>query len=155
MAHSYTNLLFHVVCGTKRRLPWMTPEIRERMDKYVGGILRAEQCSLLAAGGMPDHAHWFVRLHPTRALADVMRDVKSRSSGWVRDQFQECREFAWQNGYGGFSVSQSGAEAVTAHIARQEEHHRAMNFEVEYEGMLRLNGIDFDPAYLWKDADAD
>jgi putative transposase len=107
----------------------------------------------VAAGGMPDHSHWLIRCHPSKALADVMRVVKSRSSGWIHETLGEISGFAWQNSYGGFSVSQSAVDAVRAYIANQEEHHRTISFQEEYIAFLEKHGIEYDPKYLWLDAD--
>src|SRR5262245_23435699 len=151
MGHSHTCLLYHVICGTKGRLPLINPELRDRLDTYIGGILRAEQCSLLAADGMPDHSHWLIRFHPSKSVSQVMRVLKSRSSGWASDTIQELRGFKWQGGYGAFTVSQSSVADVKAYIARQEEHHRTMTFQEEYVAFLEKHGIEYDPRYLWVD----
>ena len=153
MGHSHTCLLYHVICGTKRRLPTIKPEVRERLDAYIGGILRAEQCSLLAAGGMPDHSHWLIRFHPSRPVSRVLEVFKSRSSGWASDTIEELRGFKWQGGYSAFTVSQSNVDEVKAYIARQEEHHRTMTFEEEYVAFLKKHGVEYDPRYLWAEDD--
>lgn len=150
MGHSYTNLLVHIITVTKGREPLIPPELRPRLDDYIGGIMRAERCVLLAAGGMPDHSHRFVRMHPSVSVSDLMRVVKSRSSGWARDTIPAMRGFGWQEGHGSFSVSQSGADTVRAYIAGQEEHHRGLSFEGEFVAFLDRHGIGYDPRYLWE-----
>lgn len=112
MGHSCTNILQHIVCGTKHRLPHITDDRRERMDACIGGVLKTHGCQLLAAGGMPDHSHWLILMRPSRATADIVRELKAQSSGWFRDAFDAT--FKRQRGYGGFSVSESGAAAIVS-----------------------------------------
>lgn len=149
MGHTFTDILIHAVFSTKQRVARITPEVQARMFPYVGGILRAEDCALLAIGGMPDHVHILVLLHPGRAIADVMRVVKSRSSGWVHDTFPGAEEFAWQAGYGAFSVSQSNRARVVQCIETQAEHHRTRTFQEEFLELLRRHEVEFDERYVF------
>ncbi len=149
MGHSFTCLTTHVVFSTDHRKDLITPEISGRLYEYIGGILRAESCSLIAAGGMKDHSHLLIRVHPSKAVADLVRVVKSRSSGWIHDTFPKSKAFAWQTGYGAFDVSFSAIEEVKGYIAKQEEHHKKMDFKQEYVAFLDRHKIEYDPRYLW------
>ncbi len=102
---------------------------------------------LLAPGGMEDHLHQLVSIHPTIAPADLVRDLKANSSRWLKDVLQ--RDFAWQSAYAAYSVSASGLDAVRAYINSQQEHHRRRTFEEEYIALLRKNGIEYDPRYVF------
>ena len=150
MSHSYTCLLHHFVFSTKGRVSAISAEMRERLFEYVGGVCQAKDCSLIAANAVEDHAHLLVRVHPSVAAADLMREVKSRSSAFIREAWSGTDWAGWQNGYGGFSVSASGVEAVKAYIANQEEHHRRMTFQEEFVALLEKHGIEYDPRYLWE-----
>jgi putative transposase len=147
MGHSYTDLLVHAVFATKGRRPLISSDFSDRMYEYIGGIARAEKCSLLSGGGMPDHAHLFLRMHPSMSIADLLRIIKSRSTGWIHETLGH--DFAWQAGYGAFSVSQSSKEAVEKYIEHQPEHHRKLTFQEEFIALLEKHGIEYDPRYIW------
>lgn len=149
MSHSYAALYCHYVFATKERRMWISPEIRERLHQYIGGICRGERCELLAAGGMPDHMHLLVRQHAAVSCSDLMRRVKSVTSGWIHDNWSSAAAFEWQSGYGGFSVSKSAVEEVRQYVLMQEEHHRVLTFQQEFETLLRKHEVEYDPKYLW------
>ena len=86
---SYTSLLYHIVFATKDRRPVLSSEDLPRVQEYMGGILRNVDAKLLAAGGADDHIHLAASLHPSRAVADVVRTVKCNSTNWVRDTFPQ------------------------------------------------------------------
>jgi REP element-mobilizing transposase RayT len=98
-------------------------------------------------GGVSDHVHLLIGLRATHCLADVLRELKSVSSGWIRDEIG-VRNFAWQEGYGGFMVSASQRETVRRYVEQQEEHHRTRTFREEYLELLRRHKIEFDVRYL-------
>jgi len=148
--NSYTSLHYHVVFSTKRRAPQLTPEIRERLIAYVGGIIRAERGVLLAGSAMPDHVHLLMTLHPQTCVSDVMRVVKTNSSKWVHETFTGSAGFGWQDGYAAFSVSASNVESVKDYIAEQERHHAKMTFQEELITFLDRHGVPYDERYIWK-----
>jgi REP element-mobilizing transposase RayT len=147
MPQTYTNLLNHVVFATKERQPFLTDELRSRVCSYIGGILRQEQCILMAGDGVADHLHLLIKVHPTKALSDLMRIVKTNSSRWISD---ECgvRGFAWQDGFGAFSVSHSLVDQVCEYIRRQREHHAERAFLDELRALYDKHGIEYDPRWL-------
>ena len=146
MAHTFSQLLYHLVFSTQYRAGLISPGFQEELHPYLGGIVRNEGGSLVAIGGMPDHVHLLVRLKPTIRLPDLLRSVKANSSRWAHERPDLPRGFAWQEGYGAFTVSQSSAPAVSRYILNQELHHRRRSFEQEWISLLRKNGIAFDPA---------
>ena len=103
------------------------------------------------ANGMADHVHVLTRLRQDLALSDMIRDFKSGSSGWMHDVFPEVEDFNWQRGYGAFTVSTSQVDKVRDYIMNQAFHHETRTFEEEFIAILRINGIEFDPKYLFRD----
>jgi putative transposase len=149
MGQSFTCLHYHLIFSTKNRLPQITPDFRQRLHDYMGGILDGERGRLLAAGGTPDHVHLLVTLPATPAIADYLRIIKTNSSGWVHKTFPDRCAFAWQSGYGAFSVSHSNDPGVRRYIASQEEHHRRVTFQEEFLEFLKRHEIPYDERYIW------
>jgi len=149
MPQSFACLHYHLVFGTKGRAPMLVAEWRPRLFEYLGGALRSEGGCLVAAGGTADHVHLLVRLNREVSIADTMRSLKTNSSKWIHETIPMGAAFAWQTGYGAFTVSFSQLEVLKDYLARQEEHHRKLTFEDEFRELLRLHGISFDERYLW------
>jgi REP element-mobilizing transposase RayT len=150
MPQTFTCLHYHLVFSTKRREPLIAPDVRPRLWEYIGGTVRGLGGMPILTGGTADHVHLLATLRPTHALADFMRDLKAGTSSWVHDTFPDLKGFAWQPGYGAFTVSQSGVEAVKAYIAHQEEHHRKQTFQEEFREFLRNHEIPFEENRLWE-----
>jgi putative transposase len=150
MPQSFAALYCHIIFSTKHREPLISREVQPRLFAYIGGGLRDEGNVLLAAGGMPDHVHLLVSLKRQTSVAEVVRLVKANSSGWVHQTIPELRGFAWQNGYGAFSVSTSALPAVKHYLAGQEEHHRTRTFQEEFVEFLKKHEIEYDERYLWE-----
>ncbi len=148
MASTLTNLLYHLVFSTKGRVPLITDEIREPLYRYIGGIIRNQRGILLEIGGVADHVHLLARFPAGKSVSDMLRDVKSDSSEWINQERRHGR-FAWQTGYGAFTVSQSQVGAVRRYIDRQEDHHRHTSFKEELVGLLKKHEIEYDERYLW------
>ena len=148
MPRSYTNLIYHIVFSTKDRKPVISPERQGRLYEYIGGTIRGLGGILLAINGMTDHLHLLAKLRPDKSLSDVLRDLKSNSSGWMHDVFPELSQFSWQRGYAAFSVSESHIEKVRRYIAGQKQHHRRISFRVEFIKFLVANGIEYDERFI-------
>ena len=148
MSQSYTNLLYHLIFSTKERRPIITLDYKPQLYDYIGGIIRGLGGISLGIGGVDDHVHVLAKLGPTRALSDVLRDLKANASGWMHDVFPEMRDFSWQRGYGAFTVSHSNVVGVQRYIAGQQEHHKRVSSRDEFIQFLKVNGIEYDERYL-------
>ena len=149
MPSTYCNLLYHVIFSTKQREPLVTPAWREELYSYIAGILRGQDGQALEIGGTPDHVHVVMRIRPDVSVSDMVRLVKANSSKWANERPDGAGRFAWQRGYGAFTVSVSQLEAVRQYVRSQEEHHRHRTFQEEFVEFLKRHGIEFDERYLW------
>jgi putative transposase len=147
MPSTHLSLHYHIVFGTKNHEPIIQPSWRGKLHAYLGGIIRTANGIAESVGGVSDHVHLLIGLRATHCLADVLRQLKSVSSSWIRDEIG-VRNFAWQEGYGGFTVSASQCETVRRYVEQQEEHHRTRTFREEYLELLRRHKIEFDVRYL-------
>ena len=150
MAHSYVNLIYHLVFSTKDREPFITYAIEKRLHEYLGGTIRSHGGIAFAINGMPDHVHVLAKLRPDEAVSELLRELKAGSSGWMHKVFPEIENFRWQNGYAAFSVSYSMVEEVKDYIMRQKMHHQRRSFRDEFIALLRKNGVEFDERYLFQ-----
>lgn len=150
MANTYTSLHYHIVFSTKHRYPWLAQEIEQQVWAYMGGIARQHNLKALQIGGMEEHIHLLLGAPPTMPVSKAVQLVKGGSSKWIHDTFPQLRDFRWQDGYGAFTVSRSGLDAVAAYIQGQREHHRALTFKVELLALLERHEIEFDERYLWE-----
>jgi len=150
MPHSYSSLLVHAIFSTKGRAPSIDPEIRPDLWAYMGGIVREMRGVARVINGIDDHAHMLVSPPADISVAECLRVVKTNSSRWIHQRFARHRSFAWQTGYGAFSVSASNEKQVIKYIQDQERHHRRMTFEEEFIALLRKHGVAFDERFLWK-----
>ncbi|QDT68125.1 Transposase IS200 like protein [Planctomycetes bacterium MalM25] len=142
MPSTYSCLSYHLVFGTKHRSRSLTADIRPRVYEYLGGIVRSEGGSLVEIGGVEDHVHLLLKLTPSHRLADVVRVLKTNSSKWINEQSLTRERFAWQEGYGAFTVSESQIETVRLYLQRQEEHHAEIGFLEEAALLCQRHGID-------------
>ena len=149
MAHTFTELLSHVIFSTKGRVASIDDELRPRLHSYIGGIIRELGGSAIAVGGTADHVHVLLRLPPSVSMSDAMRVVKTNSSRWVHETTPNLGSFAWQTGYGAFSVSESNRQAVIDYVGNQEEHHRRTSFQEEYLAFLQRHGVDYDERFVF------
>jgi putative transposase len=149
MAHTFTNLWFHVIFGTKGREPSIDQGSRADLHAYLGGIVRELNGIATGVNGTDDHVHALIKCPPTLCIADALRLVKTNSSKWMHEK-QRRPSFAWQSGYAAFTVSESGLRAVRSYIERQEEHHRTRTFTEEYLEFLEKNHVEYDPRYVFE-----
>ena len=147
VAHTGGNIVLHLIFSTKGRRAFITAEIRSHLFAYLGGIVREMRGAALIVNGTADHVHMLVRIRPAHSTAEVMRVVKANSCRWVHEKWK--MKFAWQTGYGAFSVSESNVPAVSRYIANQEEHHKTRTFQEEYVAFLKKNHVAYDERYLW------
>jgi REP element-mobilizing transposase RayT len=149
MAQSLSSVLIHLVFSTKGREPLITEAVEPELHAYLGGILRDLKCPSLIVGGDVDHIHALFALSRTITIADVVEEVKSSSSKWIKTKGDEFAEFKWQAGYGAFSIGQSNIEALTHYIANQKAHHRGKTFQDEYRALCHKYRVEFDEQYVW------
>jgi putative transposase len=134
-----------VVFSTKERKKLIEKREQPKLWSYMAGIGRNHGFIVIANGGIEDHVHLLIQLPPVMALSKAVLFLKSNSSRWMNER---GIRFAWQEGYGAFSVSASNIDAVIRYIEDQEMHHRKMTFEQEFLALLRKHGIEFDPKYV-------
>ena len=138
MAHSYVSSVFHIVFSTKQRMQLIRPAHQSRLWNYLAGIARNHGMQVLAVGGTENHVHILMVLPADTALSDAVRTLKANSSRWVRET---DHLFAWQDGYGAFSVSPSQLDKVKEYIANQPAPHATRSFEDEFLAMLQAANI--------------
>jgi REP element-mobilizing transposase RayT len=144
MPSSFTQNFYHAVFSTKHRANLITPDLELRLYPFIGGIIRDLRSTLLAINGMPDHVHLLVRYRADLSHSEMLKQIKSRSSKWIHETFPQHSQFAWQEGYGGFTVSKSVVPDVESYIACQKEHHQRQDFKSEFLALLHRHGIEFD-----------
>ena len=149
MANTYSNLFYHIVFSTKGRKNLISPEIEARVWAYIGGIARKHEIIAIHVGGIENHIHVLILAKPKIAPSQIVQWLKGESSKWIHDTFSDMGSFAWQDGFGVFSVSKSNVREVVDYIKNQREHHKKQTFEDEYTSMLSLNGIDYDERYVF------
>ena len=139
---------FHLIWSTKDRKIWLLPKIQKQLYPYIGGIIK-KTGQLLEIGGMGDHVHLLIEMSNLDNFTSTIRNVKTGSSFWLKNEFPECREFAWQSGYASFSVSYSQLDSVRAYIQNQEKHHKKRSYEEEYLKLLHLHQAEFNEQYMY------
>ena len=149
MPQSFCSALFHCVFSTKERRQLITPKLQESLWPYLGGIARENRMTALAIGGVEDHLHILLSLPSTLDVAKSMQLSKGGSSKWIHDTFPEHRSFAWQSGYGAFSIGVSQVDDTIAYISSQKKHHRRRTFQDEFLAFLNKHRIEYDPRYIW------
>ena len=150
MPQSLAKILVHTVFSTKDRRPLLRDKtLRDELHRYLGGILTHLDCQPIIVGGVEDHAHLLCALSRTCEAAAMVKEVKRGSSLWLKTKSPDLQDFAWQSGYGIFSIGFSQIASVRDYIAGQEEHHRKVSFEDEFRLLLQRYEIKFDERYVW------
>lgn len=150
MPQSLAKVLVHLVFSTKNRYPFLADKnMRDEMHAYLGGTCNELDCPVLKVGGVADHVHILCALSRNLTIAKLIGEIKRPSSKWIKTKRRMLGKFAWQNGYGAFSVGRSEVERVRAYIAGQEEHHRKRTFQDEYHAFLKEYGVEYDERYVW------
>ncbi|HEY3414980.1 MAG TPA: IS200/IS605 family transposase [Armatimonadota bacterium] len=149
MANSFISCYVHVVFSTYRRQPSIEESWRERLWAYIGGVLESANMVPICVGGTEDHCHALIAIPGTLALSHAVQLLKGGSSHWIRQNIPSAEGFAWQEGYGAFSVSPNARNTVIAYIRGQEEHHKLRSFQDEYLRPLVDSGVEFDERYVW------
>jgi len=134
MGHSCVENYIHLIFATKHREDLIVSAMESRLYSYLGGIARQRKSPVTIVNGTTNHIHLLLRLHPTVALATLVKELKSYSTGWMKKQ--NYTGFSWQAGYGGFSVSYSMVDTVSKYIECQKEHHQLHCFNEEIESLI-------------------
>ncbi len=149
MANTYTQLYIHLVFAVKNRESLIQKEWKDRLERYITGIVQTNKHKLLAIGSMPDHIHILVGYNLNQLISDLVEDIKTSSNQWIKENGLTKFKFEWQKGYGAFSHSRSQLEPVIKYILSQEEHHKKNSFKTEYLEMLKKNEVEYKEEYLF------
>ena len=151
MANTYTQLYFHLVFAVQGRPSLITKEWKEELYKYITGIVTNKKQKLMIINGMPDHIHILISTKADCNLSNLIRDIKSSSTNWINTKRFIKAKFQWQEGFGAFTVSQSGIDKMISYIKYQEKHHEKKTFLQEYKAFLEAYQIEYKPEYLFKE----
>jgi len=149
MPQSLGYVLLHVIFSTKDRQQFLKPEIRPAVHAYLATVARNNGCEAYRVGGVSDHVHLAIRLSRTITIADLVKELKASSSQSIKEQWPNLKNFAWQRGYGVFSVGPLDKDALCDYIDNQEAHHQTISFEDEFRKFLIKYGVKFDEAFVW------
>ncbi|MDD5544168.1 MAG: IS200/IS605 family transposase [Acidobacteriia bacterium] len=149
MASSFTAFRYHAVFSTKNRSRLITPDWEPELYAYLAGILQETGGRLLEGNGTEDHVHLLFALRADQSPAAALRILKCNSSKWIHEKWRKRRDFEWQRGYFGTTVSHSQIDRVRTYIQNQKEHHRRVSFQEEFVRLLKAHGIEYDERYIW------
>ena len=149
MAQSLSSILIHLVFSTKNREPFITPAIETELYPYMAKTFRELKSPSLIIDGTSDHVHILFSMGRVIRVADLVEEVKTGSSKWIKTKGREFRNFHWQKGYGAFSIGQSNVMALKKYILGQKQHHRRITYQDEYRNLLQAYEIDYDERYVW------
>jgi len=149
MPQSLANVLLHIVFSTKNRAPLILPEVEEELYCYLATACRSCRCPAHKVGGTSDHLHLLCSLARTVTIAELLEAIKADSSKWIKTKGSQYAGFAWQNGYGAFSLGQSQLADVKRYIDEQKSHHRQRTFQEEFRELLKRYQVEYDERYVW------
>ena len=149
MPQSLSSILIHLIFSTKNREPFLMPEIEVELYPYMASIFKALKSPALIINGTSDHLHTLFSLSRVVTIAELVEEVKTESSKWIKTKGRDFRNFHWQSGYGAFSIAHSQVSPVKRYIRRQKEHHRRVNFQDEYRKFLKAYEVEYDERYVW------
>ena len=150
MANTYTQIYIQIVFAVQGRQNLISPEHNDEVQKYMTGIITAQNQKLIAINNMPDHVHILVGQKPSIALSDLIGDIKAGSTNFINRQRWVRGRFEWQEGFGAFSYSHSQLDSVIRYIQNQQKHHRRRTFHQEYVSLLDKFEVPYDERYLFK-----
>lgn len=148
MPSTYIESCHHIVFATKGRERVLLKERREDLFRYIWGIVKNHDCHLYRINGVEDHLHILTSLHPTVALADLVKDIKVASALWIKENRAFPDFTHWQDGYGAITVSHRDRDTVIEYIKQQEEHHRTKSYLDELRDLLTAHGMTLDEQNL-------
>ena len=145
---TYTQILYQIVFRTKNSEPILVEPDRENLYRYMGGILKNKKCHLYRIGGVENHIHIITHIHPSVALASLVKDIKLASSDYIKTHNILPGFDGWQKGYGAFTYSVSAKDNLIEYVKNQKKHHKKETFRNEYINLLKEHQIEFDEKYL-------
>lgn len=149
MPQSLAQIYVHIVFSTKERYPFIQTDVEPELYAYMADTIQRMGGVPYLINGMPDHVHVLSSLPRTVPLSKYIEDIKRNSSRWIKIKDGLYQKFAWQNGYGAFSVSSSRKNSVKQYIAGQKDHHRTMSFREEFLSFLQKYNVEYDERYVW------
>ncbi|PCJ63223.1 MAG: transposase [Planctomycetota bacterium] len=149
MSQSLSNILTHIVFSTKNREAIIEDNIRENLHAYIGGIINRLKGVPLSIGSVADHIHLLIVLPRTCSPSNLIKEIKTSSTKWIKNQSSVYQNFHWQGGYGIFSISPNHKKALEQYIINQAEHHKKVTFQDEFLRLLKKNDIQWDDRYIW------
>ena len=149
MPQSLASIPVHLAFSTKNRVPALLDSARVDLHRYTSAILKGLGCRAMLVNSVEDHIHILFELGRTIAVSEVVEQVKTSTSKWIKKQGSEFGDFHWQGGYGAFGVSASDVPRISGYIRDQREHHRVKSFQEEFRDLLDSHGIAFDERYVW------
>lgn len=145
---TYTQLLYHIVFSTKRRIPWISKKNRRALFHYISGILKHKNCHLYRINGVDDHIHILTHIHPSISVSDLIKDIKLASSYFIKNENLFPRFNGWQEGYSAFTESISEKNRLIQYIKNQELNHYDLSYRDEMINLLNEQGIQIEKDYL-------
>ena len=149
MSQTHCNLIYHIVFSTKDRKRFLKPDYARDVHRYLAGAVKGFDGIPLIVNGTEDHVHLLAKLNQNNKIKDVVRGIKANSSGWIHREFSNKGDFAWQAGYGAFTVSASQKDVVYAYVENQARHHYVRTFKEEYLALLHAHEVEYDERYMW------
>ncbi len=145
---TYTQILYQIVFSTRSHENTLKSKELEKLYHYIFGILKNKKCFLYKIGGVENHIHIIMSVHPTVSLSGLMKDIKLASSDWIKRERIFPYFNGWQDGYGAFTYSIDAKERLIEYVNNQVEHHKKKTFREEYKELLKEHGIDYDERYF-------
>jgi len=145
---TYTQICYHIVFSTKGREPTLKASRRPDLFRYIWGIVKNRESHLYRINGAEEHVHILTGLHPSVSLASLVKDIKTGSSLWIKEENVFPTFLHWQDGYAAFTHSKHEIDGLIEYIKEQERHHRRTTFVEEYRKLLEEAGIEFDERYM-------
>ncbi len=149
MPQSLIFVVIHLIFSTKNHRPFLNVEVETSVHAYLATVSRNIGCECYRVGGVEDHVHLAIRLSRTVTIAELVEQLKTASSKWVKTQSTDLNDFSWQRGYGCFSTGPKDLDALVDYIDRQKEHHEKRTFQDEFRMLLNKYGVEYDEAYVW------
>ena len=146
---THTQIIYQIVYSTKNREKCMLKKSRDKVFKYMGGLLKNKNCHLYIINGVEDHLHIVTHIHPTIALAPLIKDIKISCNNYIKGNRLFPDFPGWQDGYGAFTYSYNAMTNLIRYVQNQEQHHGIVTYEEEYISLLEEHGVEYDEKYLF------